>query len=128
LRTFGGRLKKLRENKKLTQKQLAQILKVGMSTISMYERDEREPSFEMISTLADYFSVDFDYLMGRSDYPTTTDNETSIDPEWAKIFEIVKAKGAEIEATTLLRSASQLSKNQLTDFIKIFDMIAKKGE
>lgn len=128
MKTFGGRLKKLRESKKLTQRQLALTLKVGISTISMYERDEREPSFEIISTLADFFCVDFDYLMGRTDYPTTTDNTLSMDPEWAKLFEIVKAKGAEIEATTLLRSASQLSKNQLTDFIKIFDMITKKGD
>ncbi len=66
--TFGSRLKHLRKSKKLTQKNLADIFKLAESTISMYERDEREPSFELTNKLADYFGVTTDYLHGRTDY------------------------------------------------------------
>ena len=33
----------------------------------MYERGEREPSFEVLETIADYFNVDLDYLLGKTD-------------------------------------------------------------
>lgn len=42
--SFGQRLRKLRNNKNITQKELAKILKMSESAIGMYERDEREPS------------------------------------------------------------------------------------
>ena len=35
----------------------------------MYERGEREPGLEMIETFADFFNVDLDYLLGKSDIP-----------------------------------------------------------
>lgn len=55
----------LRENKKITQKELARLFKVAESTISMYERNEREPSFSFVEKLADFFDVSVDYLLGR---------------------------------------------------------------
>ena len=39
----------------------------------MYERGEREPGLESMETIADYFNVDLDYLMGRSDIPNRND-------------------------------------------------------
>lgn len=51
----------------MTQRQLADILQVSESRIGMYERCQREPDFEMLEAIADYFNVDMDYLTGRSD-------------------------------------------------------------
>ena len=65
--TFGQVLRLLRKECRMTQKQLADVFKISESTIGMYERDQREPSFEMQEAFADYFNVDMDYLMGRSD-------------------------------------------------------------
>jgi len=62
---FGQRLRLLRENRGLTQKELGQILNVSESTIGMYERGEREPNFETLEKIADYFEVQVDYLLGR---------------------------------------------------------------
>lgn len=39
---------------------------VSESTIGMYERNQREPAFEVLEAIADYFNVDMDYLTGRS--------------------------------------------------------------
>lgn len=63
---FGKVLKSLRTRNKLTQKQLADVLHVSESRIGMYEREQREPDFEMLEIIADYFNVDMDYLTGRS--------------------------------------------------------------
>lgn len=67
--TFGQRLRDLRVKHNLTQKELANIFKVSESSIGMYERDEREPSFKLTNEIADYFEVTTDYLHGRSDNP-----------------------------------------------------------
>jgi transcriptional regulator with XRE-family HTH domain len=67
---FGQRLRKLRDKKGITQKELSKILNLSESAIGMYERGEREPNFETINKLADYFEVEVDYLLGRTDDPT----------------------------------------------------------
>lgn len=64
--TFGQRLKQLRCEHNLTQDELAKSIKISKSSINMYERGEREPKFETLEAIADYFNVDMDYLLGRS--------------------------------------------------------------
>lgn len=64
---FGQRLRKLREEKKITQKELSKILNVSESAIGMYERGEREPNFETVDKIASFFEVETDYLLGRTD-------------------------------------------------------------
>lgn len=63
--TFGKTLRKLRKANNLTQTQLANSLGLAFSTISMYERGVREPDFETLETIADYFNVTMDYLHGK---------------------------------------------------------------
>lgn len=67
---FSMRLRKLRESRRITQKELAKILNVSESAIGMYERGEREPNFETVDKIANYFNVPIDYLLGRTDDPT----------------------------------------------------------
>lgn len=64
--TFGKVLRQLRKEFGLTQKSLSQHLGIAESTIGMYEREQREPDFETLEAIADYFNVDMDYLTGRS--------------------------------------------------------------
>ncbi len=61
---FGKRLKELRQEKNLTQKQLAAQIGVRNSIISFYEVGDRQPSVEIIIKLAAVFHVSTDYLMG----------------------------------------------------------------
>jgi transcriptional regulator with XRE-family HTH domain len=62
---FGNRLKFLREKEDLSQKDLSVKLGVGHSTITKYERNERQPDFDMLVRIADYFNVSTDYLLDR---------------------------------------------------------------
>lgn len=63
---FGSRLRQLRKEDNLTQKELAAKLGLAFSTISMYERGIREPDFETTEAIADYFNVSMDFLLGKS--------------------------------------------------------------
>ena len=64
---FGERLKELRTEKSMLQKELAALLKVSPSTIGMYERGKRDPDTETLKFLSDYFYVSIYYLLGRTD-------------------------------------------------------------
>jgi len=65
---FGDRLKILRTEKGLIQKELAELLKVSPSTVGMYERNQRDPDTETIRFLADYFDVSADFLLCRTNH------------------------------------------------------------
>lgn len=61
---FGKKIKKLRKQVNLSQKQLADRIGVSDSTISYYETSVRYPSPDMLITFAKYFHVTTDYLLG----------------------------------------------------------------
>ena len=65
---LGLKLKELRKEKGLTQKQVAEILKVDSSTVRKWELSLREPNLSSLIKLADFFEVSTDYLLGRKDY------------------------------------------------------------
>lgn len=64
---FKKRLKELRKAAKLTQAELAGKISSAQTTIAGWESGAREPDFEMVDRLADFFGVTTDYLIGRED-------------------------------------------------------------
>lgn len=66
---FAKRFKEARESMDLSQKDMAKILNVGPSTVSMWEQDRRTPDKEMLIKIANYFDISIDYLFGRTDDP-----------------------------------------------------------
>ena len=54
---FGLRLKQLRERKRLSQIELANILEVSNGSISKWERNERQPDYETLEKIADFFNT-----------------------------------------------------------------------
>lgn len=63
------RIKDLREDNDLTQKQISQILMYDQSLYSKYERGEREIPLSLLIRLADYYNTSLDYRVFRSDNP-----------------------------------------------------------
>lgn len=63
---ISERLKSLREDADLSQKELAKALGVSPSTIGMYESGKRTPDSEMLTRICDFFNITVDYLLGRS--------------------------------------------------------------
>lgn len=64
MNTLGKKIRSLRQQKNITQKQLAQQLKLAESTIGMYERGERQPNNDLLIQIANYFDVSTDDLLG----------------------------------------------------------------
>ena len=61
---FPAILSELRKERSLTQRELARILDLSPSTISMYENGNREPDYETLKKFAFYFDCSVDYLLG----------------------------------------------------------------
>lgn len=64
---IGNRIKAYRENKKMTQKEIAEILEVEPGTISKYESGMLEPNIESIRRLAETFEITIDELLKEDD-------------------------------------------------------------
>ncbi len=65
--TLGQKLKKLRMDKNLTQKDLADQLHVTFQTISKWENDENEPDIATLKELAKLYECSIDYLLSEED-------------------------------------------------------------
>lgn len=76
---FNERFRELRKKKGLSQRELANVLHMSNSTVAMYETGKRQPDFESLEKIADFFNVDIDYLLGRKD---TTHRIVEIHPEY----------------------------------------------
>jgi transcriptional regulator with XRE-family HTH domain len=100
------RLIALREERQLSQVEVARALGISRSGFSMYELGQREPDMETVRKLANYFNVTTDYLLGRTDDPSGGADEP-ISDEWKRVIHECKAMGLEPEQ--VLRALAGLS-------------------
>lgn len=70
MKTFSSRLIALRKERQMTQSDLAKAIHKTRSTVSGYETEGKEPDYEMLCSLAEYFGVSTDYLLGIDDCRT----------------------------------------------------------
>lgn len=78
--TLGSRLKHLREENGFTLEYVATHLNTTKTSIARYEKNDREPKSEMISSLADFYNVSTDYLLGRTDERNVNKEKPKLDP------------------------------------------------
>ncbi|MDO3660461.1 MULTISPECIES: helix-turn-helix domain-containing protein [Bacillus] len=62
---FSFRLKKLRDEKKMNQQEVADNLGIARTTYASYEQGKREPDHETLVKIANFFEVTVDYLLGH---------------------------------------------------------------
>ena len=67
---YKNRLRDLREDKDLKQKDIAAMLQVHQTTYSDYELDRLNIPVAALHTLADFYNVSIDYLLGRTNTKT----------------------------------------------------------
>ena len=63
---FSARLKELREDRKISQKQLAEILRVSQQTVAKWETEKATPNPQTVVKLANILQVSADYLLGNT--------------------------------------------------------------
>ena len=67
MKKFNERLKELREDNNLKQRELAEILMIDQRSLSFYEIGKYEPNLETLKRISLYFNVSTDYLLGLTD-------------------------------------------------------------
>ncbi len=65
--SFGSRLKEIRNEKGVSQKDVAEHLGISITAISQYESDSRFPNEDMLRRLCVYYKITSDYLLGLTD-------------------------------------------------------------
>ena len=65
---LGKRLKELRLERNLTQKEVADALKINAVTYLHYEKEQREPPLKLLAEMAAFFDVTIDYLLGITNF------------------------------------------------------------
>ena len=89
---FGDILKRLLEERDITQKQLATELSIAPTTLGNYFRNTREPDFATLKLLAKYFDVSTDYLLDNRERNTSTHQED----EMLRIFRSLSLEQKEL--------------------------------
>ena len=64
------RIRNMRVDRGLTQKQVAEYLNIKQNTYSQYENGQRQLPVDVLIRLAAYFGVSTDYILGLTDDPT----------------------------------------------------------
>ena len=72
-----NRIRDLREDRDMRQSDLAAAVGIDQRTISNYETGKTNPDSDALIKLAEFFGVTIDYLVGRSNYNISTDQERS---------------------------------------------------
>lgn len=115
MENLGEKIKQLRN--KLTQEELAAILKVERSTLASWEVNRREPDIATLRRIAAHFEVSIDWLIGhipsKSRVPpklqveeTTADYSVPLDSAWQKVITTAKAYGVEPDTVCQLIEAN----------------------
>jgi transcriptional regulator with XRE-family HTH domain len=94
MKTFGNIIRDLRKQKGITQKELAQSLQLSESTIGMYERNERQPDYNTLIRIADYFNVSTDFLLGR-DFNVKEDRNNKELDQWLNDIKLAPSQKRE---------------------------------
>jgi len=119
--SIGKRLKQLREESGLQQKDIAKVLGVTESAIGHYERGARNLDPESIKKLADFFGVSSDYLLGRTNIrePITPTSDDEVN-------EILESLHKRPEMKVLFSISKKASKEDIEIAVKIIE--ALKGD
>ena len=103
---FKDVLKQLRQSRGYSQVRLAELLDVSSGLIGMYEIGKRKPSYEQLESMADFFNVSTDYLIGKENRSTYY-----LDPAVAEIAASLSSE--EVAIINAFRSADEIDRESV---------------
>lgn len=102
---FSKRLHDLRVERGITQKELADRLSLGRSTVAGYESKGKQPDNARLCLLADFFGVSVDYLLGHTDnravIPPVPSDAAPPDPAYLEAVQYLEGLSGEALASAL---------------------------
>ncbi|HOJ48543.1 MAG TPA: helix-turn-helix transcriptional regulator [Bacillota bacterium] len=120
---FPKRLKELRGDKGLSQRELAKLLNISSSTIAMYETGQRDPDTETLQRLAEFFDCSIDYLLGKSNIREPADEIAEAvkdDPELADFWNVLRERE---DLKLLFKQTKKLEPREIKQIIRIIKAI-----
>lgn len=84
---LADQIKRLRMQKKLSQKELGLVFDVIKQTVSSWETGNSKPSHDLLEKMADFFGVTVNEMYGRSDAKST------IEEEWPDVVQVLRESG-----------------------------------
>ena len=111
---IGEKLKKLRRSRDLTQEEVATHIGISYQSISKWERGDGYPDITMLPTLANYFGVSVDELIGMDEI-SSAQRLDDINQKWQEN----RLKGAHKENVELMRSALKIYPNNALLLIQL---------
>lgn len=112
--SIGNRLRELRLEKGLTIVELAKVLDSAKTTIANYETDKRQPNYDMLKRIAEFYNVTIDYLVGITDNP-------NIYEEVEKIPDVLRETGVEYIYLAKEMQDKKMSPKQIKKIIRILE-------
>ncbi len=112
---MSNRLRELRNEKRLTLRELGELTKISYSTISSMENDIRPFTQNNLEILSNFFNVSTDYLLGKTDdrIPASTPSAKE------------QLKGVQL---ALFNQVGELTEDQAEDVLQFINFIKTKGE
>ncbi|MEI2428528.1 helix-turn-helix domain-containing protein, partial [Priestia megaterium] len=95
---YGKRIRELRKERKMTLRDLSDELSIPFTTLGNYEREDRRPSFETFESIADYFNVSIDYLVGRREQKNF--DEYVFQEDFKHLQELMNVASPEVRSVT----------------------------
>lgn len=110
----GTILKKLREERKLTQEKVAQVLGVERTAYSNYELGKREPDIDKLKKLCIFYDVTMDYITGNVKKPDRIiiRDENGVEQGWVSVVKKMRASGLTPEQVENLFNAIEAAKRK----------------
>lgn len=112
------RIREIRKKCGLTMKELGDRVGVSESAISQYETGKRQPDYETLLKIADYFGVSVDYLLGK-------EGGAAADPELEELLEVLRSRK---EMRVLFSLAKGASKEDIEQAVRIIEAIRRKDD
>ena len=121
---IGNRLKQLRNEYGILQRDLAEQLNLSQQTISLYESNKRQPDYDTLRTIAEFFNVSTDYILGITNIrePINIITDTSDEYIVEEKFKIYNTSKERIKALEILDKIYELSPESQEDVIKYIEM------
>lgn len=117
--TLGSRIKNLREKHDIKQVDFAKKIGVSNVVLSRYESDERKPDYEILQTIADFFEVSTDYLLGRTEIKKP--NNDANNDEFDKWLNDPRSK-------ILFKEFNESSEEQKEALLKMWEILKSQGK
>ena len=121
MKTMGTRLKELRINAGYTGEEVGRMLQVSKSAISMWEKDLRSPSADLIERFADIYGVSTDYIItGRE---SNAPKGYYHDQEAAEYAEYLRTRP---HAKILFSASKDMTKEDMEEAVRYIEYLKSK--